>query len=402
MANLSLNFIAIKATDSEMTKFLLAGTGKKKATANNAEEALQLLLSTKHKRKADDWREADSVYLSDFAETDNDAQMSYMRIVPSAYDDYLFLLFECSTRWSDPEDWVYDAVEIANIAVDWYSSDEFGEWRKIDGDYFEGALIDVDGKNAIENSIDNTSRIAVEGDIFFCDIINGREHQYCENVEDHDLSEEEVKSSLSEAEEDEAQDAYCKAKEYYYNDKEADALEYFQKAAEIGLPDAMNVMGQIYDGGLDTVEKDEKKAFEWYSKAAACGVADAQCELATFYMFDKVSVCEKNMATAIQWLKAAALRIFLNSPSSRAHYWLGMIYYVGAGVEKNLRLAFSHFRNAYELGCGDAIPMLYRCYTRGEGISVNNAKAQELKEQAEEAGLSVDEIQLTIDGYEIE
>lgn len=40
MTNLSLNFIAIKATDSEMTKFLLAGTGKKKATANNAEEAL--------------------------------------------------------------------------------------------------------------------------------------------------------------------------------------------------------------------------------------------------------------------------------------------------------------------------------------------------------------------------
>ncbi len=32
----------------------------------------------------------------------------------------------------------------------------------------------------------------------------------------------------------------------------------------------------------------------------------------------------------------------------------------------------------------------------------SESKAQELKEQAEEAGLSVDEIQLTIDGYEIE
>lgn len=401
MANLSLNYFAIKATDSEMVKFLLAGTGKKNARANNADDALKMLNSTKYKRKADDWREADYIYLSDFAETEYDAEISYMRIVPSACDDKLILVFECSTRWEYPEDWICNTEEIADVEINWYSAEEFGEWRNINGSGFSGALVDIDGKNAVEVSCDNSSRTEIEADIFLSDIINGRVHKFCGKVKDHNFPKQENKSPLSPSEEKKARAAYDKAVEFYNNDNNKKAFEYFQKAAEIGLPDAMCIMGQIYDGRLsdDVVEADEKRAFEWFSKAAECGDSDAQCEIGQFYM--NGTACDKDMTEAIKWFKSAAHRSFFDNPSSTACYWLGMIYYVGAGVEKNLRLAYCYFKNAYGLRCGDAIPMLYRCYSRGEGILTNNIKAEEIKDVANKEGILVDEILSKIDGYEL-
>ena len=400
MANLSLNYFAIKATDSEMTKFLMAGTGKKNATAISADDALKMLKS-KHKRQDEDWKDTDGIYLSDFAETDDDAKMSCIRIVPSKCDDKQIFLFECSTAWEYPEDWICNAQGIADVDIYWYSAEEFGEWRNINGSVFSGALIDLDGNNAIENSCDNSSRTEIEADIFLSDIINGRAHQFCSKVKDHELPKHENKSPLSAADEKKARDAYDKAVEFYNNGKNQKALEYFLKAATKGLPEAMYIMGQIYDGRLsdDVVEKDEKKAFEWFAKAAECGDSDAQCQLGLFYM--NGSGCEKDMIKAIQWFKTAALRSFMDNPNCEACYWLGMIYYVGAGVEKNLRLAYCYFKNSYVLRCAAAIPMLYRCYTRGEGISANPVKAEELKMVADDSGISVDEIQGQIEGYQV-
>lgn len=401
MANLSLNYFAIKATDSEMTKFLLTGTGKKNVKSDTADNALKLLLSTKHKRRDDDWRTEESIYLCDFAETDDDAKMSYMRIVPSACDDKLVLMFECSTAWQYPEDWIYNAEQIADVEINWYSAEEFGEWRNINGSSFSGALVDIDGRNAIEVSCDNTSRTEIEADIFISDIINGRRHTFCRDAKDHDLSEQESKSPLSPAENKKARTAYDKAVELYEEDDNKKAFEYFLKSAEIGLPEAMLVVGQIYDGRLgDVVGEDKKKAFDWFAKAAEYGDPDAQLELGQFYM--NGTRCETDMSKAILWFKAAAHRAFFDNPNGYACYWLGMIYYVGAEVEKNLRLAYSYFKNAYGLGCGDAIPMLYRCYTRGKGISVNNAKAEEIKEVADKEGLTIDEILSKIEGYNVE
>lgn len=401
MANLSLNYFAIKAMDSEMAKFLLAGTGKKKARANNADDALKMLKSTKHKREADDWKDADRVYLSDFAETEYNAEISYMRIVPSACDDKLILVFECSTRWEYPNDWICNAEEIADVEINWYSAEEFGQWRNINGSFFSDVLVDIDGRNAIEVSCDNSSRTEVEADIFLSDIINGRLHKFCKEDKGHDLPKQESKSPLSSAEEKKAIKAYNKAFDFYNNDNYKKAFEYFLKAAEVGLPEAMCIMGQIYDGRLsdDVVEADKKKAFEWFSKAAECGDSDAQCEIGQFYM--NGTTCDKDMTEAIKWFKSAAHRSFLDNPSNSACYWLGMIYYVGAGVEKNLRLAYCYFKNAFDLRCGDAIPMLYRCYSRGEGISVNDIKAEELKDIANKEGISVDVIPNKIEGYEL-
>lgn len=402
MANLSLNYFAIKATESEMTKFLLTGTGEKNATPKSADDALKILKSTSHKRDADDWRKTDRIYLCDFAETDNDAEMHYMRIVPSACDDKLVFLFECSTRWEYPEDWICNAEQIADVDIFWYSAEEFSAWRSICGSSFSGALIDTDGRNAIENSCDNTSRTEIEADIFLSDIINGRAHRFCSKVKDHKFPELEDKLSLSSVDKEEAENAFNKAFEYYDNGNNRKAFEYFQKAAEIGLPDAMTIMGQIYDGRLsdDVVEKDVQKAFEWFTKAAECGDSVAQCELGQYYM--NGTACEKDMAEAIKWFKSAAQRSFFDNPNGYACYWLGMIYYVGAGVEKNLRMAYSYFENAYGLGCTEALSMLYRCYSRGEGISKNSLKADELKEDASKEGISVDEILARIEGYDVE
>ena len=108
------------------------------------------------------------------------------------------------------------------------------------------------------------------------------------------------------------------------------------------------------------------------------------------------------MAETIKWFKSAAQRSYFDNPNGYACYWLGMIYYVGAGVEKNLRMAYSYFENAYGLGCAEAVSMLYRCYSRGEGISVNGPMADELRETASRDGISVDEILARIEGYDVD
>lgn len=45
--------------------------------------------------------------------------------------------------------------------------------------------------------------------------------------------------------------------------------------------------------------------------------------------------------------------------------------------------------------------MLYRCYSRGEGILVNNVKAEEIKNVANKNGIPIDVISSKIEGYEL-
>lgn len=56
------------------------------------------------------------------------------------------------------------------------------------------------------------------------------------------------------------------------------ALEYYQKAATAGVPEACFVLGEFYRAGKD-VERDTKAAKEWYSRAVKLGYAPAQKRL---------------------------------------------------------------------------------------------------------------------------
>ena len=69
----------------------------------------------------------------------------------------------------------------------------------------------------------------------------------------------------------------------FYEQKDyANALPYFQRAAEVGNVDAQNNLGVMYHFG-EGVSKDFSKAAEWYRKAAEKNHVKAQFNLGVLY-----------------------------------------------------------------------------------------------------------------------
>ena len=61
------------------------------------------------------------------------------------------------------------------------------------------------------------------------------------------------------------------------------AMEWFTKAAETGLPAAMFCIGCCLDKGEGAAAPDYPKAADWYRRAADAGDGDAAVNLATMY-----------------------------------------------------------------------------------------------------------------------
>jgi TPR repeat protein len=60
---------------------------------------------------------------------------------------------------------------------------------------------------------------------------------------------------------------------------EAQAVEWFRKAADAGSEPAMNSLGEMYENGRGGLPKDEVQAVSWYRKAADAGIEDAKAAL---------------------------------------------------------------------------------------------------------------------------
>lgn len=102
------------------------------------------------------------------------------------------------------------------------------------------------------------------------------------------------------------------------------ALEYFNKAAQAGVSDAMNYLGLIYEKG-EIVTRDYRIAVDWFYRAIKADTGNAH-----------------------------------------AAYNLGRMYYSGYGVEKNLPKAYEFCKATVDLGLGNthsAYPM--SCYYTG-------------------------------------
>ncbi len=111
------------------------------------------------------------------------------------------------------------------------------------------------------------------------------------------------------------------------------AIVYFQKAAQLGVPEAMNYLSVMYETG-DCVEKNEKKAVEWLIKA--------------------LSIKKDNRFAA---------------------YNLGRMFYYGVGVAKNHKFAFEYYIKAANLGSSDAMNDIGLMYESGEYLEKDYVKA---------------------------
>ena len=114
----------------------------------------------------------------------------------------------------------------------------------------------------------------------------------------------------------------------------AGALYLFKMLAKRGDTDAYCEIGNIYELGVDGVEKDYDQAFHWYKKSVDIGD-------------DPVGV-----------------------------YCLGRLYYLGKGVEQDYSKAFWYYKLAADSGITPALLMLGRIYNLGLGVEkdVNEAR----------------------------
>lgn len=175
MANLSINYFAIKAQPEAMKKFIMCAARKRGVTcdAATAAHALDLLLSSERKFKKGDWRKEDKVYMSDFAKGDLESELSYLRLADTADGRSLVLLFESSTRWESPLDWIYTLSDRFDIEINWYSIEEFSEWKMINGKYFTCGLVAPDGRSSLDDSFGVAGQMAVEADMMARSVIGG-------------------------------------------------------------------------------------------------------------------------------------------------------------------------------------------------------------------------------------
>ena len=150
------------------------------------------------------------------------------------------------------------------------------------------------------------------------------------------------------------------------------ALDLYNEAAALKVPDAYNKIGFFYENGLG-VDKDEAKAAEQYKLGADAGQASSLYRLALMNEEGR-GVKEKNEAEALNLLYTAA-----RGGLPAAQLALGERYRAGkSGLQQDPVAAQAWFERAAQAGDVNAQLQLGNMYERGETGAQNFKAASEL------------------------
>ena len=153
-----------------------------------------------------------------------------------------------------------------------------------------------------------------------------------------------------------------------FRKKEYDTARiYFEKSAAFNYPDALFMLGYMYDL-CKGVSQDQVKAAEYYLKAAEFGHSIAQTNLAAMYKLGEG--VKQDLIEAVRWYKKA---IEQNNPN--AMNCLGLMYAYGIGVPKDVIEAVRLYRKAAELDYAPAQYNLAIYYETGRGIIKDTVEA---------------------------
>jgi TPR repeat protein len=94
----------------------------------------------------------------------------------------------------------------------------------------------------------------------------------------------------------------------------AEAIKWYQKAADQGVAEAQYNLGTFYDSG-QVVAQDFQEAAKWYGKAAAQGIAVAQLNLGV--MYDNGKGVPEDDIEAFKWIDLAAKQNYGSAASAR-------------------------------------------------------------------------------------
>lgn len=152
------------------------------------------------------------------------------------------------------------------------------------------------------------------------------------------------------------------------------ALEWYEKAADLGQITAMGNIGALYMDG-NGVEQDYAKALEWYEKAADLGNAYAMNDIG--FMYYVGNGVEQDYTQAAEWFE----RAFENGNSTGASN-VGRMYFDGVGVEQDYAMALQWYEKAVDMGHAGAMNELGWMYQNGLGVEEDWSKAFEYYKMA--------------------
>jgi len=148
---------------------------------------------------------------------------------------------------------------------------------------------------------------------------------------------------------------------------DVEAAAWFHKAAASGFHWAQNQMGVMCQNGKGVSQSDAQAA-DWYLKSAEQGNSMAQSNLGYLYMHGR-GVAQSD-ATALFWVNKAAL---LGNPLAYTN--LGVMYQNGKGVTQSDVEAVAWYRKAAEQGLALGQCNLGVMYASGKGVAKNDAEA---------------------------
>lgn len=161
-------------------------------------------------------------------------------------------------------------------------------------------------------------------------------------------------------------DAMIKTGNKYYQKKEySNAMEWYQKAADLGNAGAMADIGIMYNNGYG-VSQDYTTALEWFQKAADLGNVYAMNEIGMLYYYG--NGVSRDYSKAAEWWQKAA-----DHGESSSMFNLGYLYEKGRGVPQDYKQALQWYGKAKEAGNEDAEAVIQELVNKGF-ISAEDAK----------------------------
>jgi TPR repeat protein len=151
------------------------------------------------------------------------------------------------------------------------------------------------------------------------------------------------------------------------------AIHYFTQSAENGMVQGAYQLGCIYQG------TDEEKSFEWYRKAAEAGLPEALNNVGSCYFFGRGT--DIDYERAFQSYKASAEKGNVEGAMNT-----GICYASGKGVALCFEEAFRWWTFAAEQGHVKAMVNLVTCYNMGYGTEKNLTMAIKWCDKAAELG----------------
>ena len=140
-----------------------------------------------------------------------------------------------------------------------------------------------------------------------------------------------------------------------------EALHALIVEGDKGNPYAQYRLGLLYRVGIGAVSRDDAQAAQWWRKAAQQGNAEAQNQLGFLYVNGEG--VSRDYAQAAQWWNKAA-----QQGNAEAQQHLGALYANGQGVPQDLAQAVQWWRKAAQQGDSDAQINLGQLYVNGQGV----------------------------------